>query len=282
MAVLHLAGAVGVSGSRVIRLLPLLLLVGCAAKPAIQETQAVVEAAADKAETVAAESAATVIGAIQDAAAVITEALPEPVQVPRETIHPDALALVVGFEVISPAYYQRALQGIICPPGASGPTGGIGYDFGHQSASTIRRDWAHRADVERLATASRVTGVSACRAWRAQHLDVRIPLAEAERVFSETSVPVWMRATRRAYPGIQDMSGQAEGGMFSNTFNRGTSFLGSRASEKREIRDRCIPARDAPCAAIQTRQSCRVWKGTDLENGLCRRRNAEGDLIEAT
>jgi len=265
------------------RILPLILLLSaCTAQPAVEATQEALEAAAGTTEVAVAEAAAPAIGVIQDAAAVVADFLPSPVQVPRETIHPDALVLVVGFEVISPAYYQRALQGIICPPGASGPTGGIGYDFGHQSASTIRRDWAHRADVDRLATASGVTGVSACRAWRAQHLDVRIPLAEAERVFAETMVPVWMRATRRAYPGIQDMSGQAEGGMFSNTFNRGTSFLGPRASEKRDIRDRCIPNRDAPCAAIQTRQSCRVWKGTDLENGLCRRRNAEGDLIEAT
>jgi GH24 family phage-related lysozyme (muramidase) len=78
------------------------------------------------------------------------------------------------------------------------------------------------------------------------------------------------------------VSPQFEGGIVSNTFNRGTSFLGDRAAEKRAVRDDCVPAKNAPCAAAQVRKSCRLWAGTKLEAGLCRRRNAEGDLIETT
>lgn len=254
--------------------LVLLLLAGCA-RP--------VEVAQDAAEAVsetAVEVVAPVVVAVQEVAEAVAEVLPEPPPLP--TVHPDAVALIVRYEVSSPANYRARLQGVICPGGASGPTWGLGYDAGHQSAARIRREWAMHPDVERMATASGVTGDAACRAWRSRHLDIRVPLPLAQDVFDSTMMPTWLGATRRTYPGIELMTGQAEGALVSNSFNRGTSMLGDRAREKREIRDTCVPNVDAPCTASQLRAQCRIWKGTTLERGLCSRRDAEGQLAESS
>lgn len=273
-------------GARLHRLAGLtlaLLLTACGPDSAAEAVTEVGEGAApaiDAAQVEAAQAVSPVVRAVLDAGAVLAEALPPPA--PRERLDPRAVSLIVAFEVVSPAYYVRRFQGVICPGGASGPTWGIGYDGGHQSAARIRADWAMHPDVERLASTAGAIGPAKCAAARAQLRDVRVPLAMAQDVFDRTMMPTWLRATRRAYPGIEDMTAPAEGGLVSNTFNRGTSFAGSRASEKRHVRDVCVPARDAPCAAHQVRLSCRVWRGTDVEAGLCRRRNAEGDLIEAS
>lgn len=273
-------------GARLHRLAGLtlaLLLTACGPDSAAEAVTEVGEGAApavDAAQVEAAQAVSPLIRAVQDAGLVLSAALPPPG--PRERLDPRAVDLIVGFEIISPAYYVRRLQSPICPPGASGPTWAIGYDGGHQSAARIRADWAMHPDVERMATASGVTGRSACRAWVSRHRDIVVPLSMAQDVFDRTMLPTWLRATRRAYPGVEDMTAPAEGGLVSNSMNRGTSFLGPRAIEKRVVRDQCVPARDAPCAAHQVRLSCRVWRGTDLEAGLCRRRNSEGDLIEAS
>ena len=267
-------------GLRLYRLAGLILLAGCAADPAqtVQEQAAeTVAPAVAVAEVKAAEAVAPALLALQSVGDVVAQALPP---VPRETIDQRALDLIARFEVTSPAYYAKRLQGVICPGGASGPTWGIGYDGGHQTAARIRADWADHPDVERLARTAGAIGPDKCMAAKAQLRDVRVPLPMAQRVFGETMMPTWLRATRRAYPGVMDMAAPMEGGLVSNTFNRGTSFTGDRAKEKRVIRDTCVPSRDAKCAALQTRLSCRVWRGTNLEAGLCRRRDAEGDLME--
>lgn len=260
-----------------------LLLAACrpdSAAEAVTEAGEAATPSIDAAQVEVAQAVSPLLRAVQDAGAVLSEALPPPG--PRERLDPRAVDLIVGFEITSPAYYRARLQGVICPGGASGPTWGIGYDGGHQSAARIRADWAMHPDVERLASTAGAIGPVKCAAARAQLRDVRVPLAMAQDVFDRTMMPTWLRVTRRAYPGVQDMTAPAEGGLVSNTFNRGPSFLGPRAVEKRHVRDVCVPARDAPCAAHQVRTSCRVWRGTDLEAGLCRRRNAEGDLIEAS
>lgn len=258
------------------RLLALILLAGCAPEVA----QEAAEAAAETTQEASTEVVAPVVVAVQSVAEVVAEVLPEPA--PRPQVHSEAVALIVRYEVSSQAYYQRRLQGVICPGGASGPTWGIGYDGGHQSAARIRREWAMHPEVERLATASGVTGDAACRAWRGRHLDIRVPLALAQEVFDSTMMPTWLGATRRTYPGVDLMTGQAEGALVSNSFNRGTSMLGDRAREKRVIRDTCVPMLDAPCTAQQLRAQCRIWQGTTLERGLCARRESEGLLAEST
>lgn len=244
-------------------------------------SQALVDPVED-AQTRIAEILAPTLNAVQDQATVVVEALPAPTPLSeRKGVDPAAIALIVRWEVTSPAHYARRLQGVICPGGASGPTWGIGWDGGHQSVQANRKAWSMRSDVDRLAATSGAVGPAACARARAVLRDVRVTLQQAQQVFADVMLPTYHRATLRAYPGIQAIGARPEGAMVSNVFNRGGSMVGSRAREKRHIRDVCVPAGDAACIAAQLRASCRLWRGTPNEAGLCGRRESEAALAES-
>jgi GH24 family phage-related lysozyme (muramidase) len=66
----------------------------------------------------------------------------------------------------------------------------------------------------------------------------------------------------------------------SLVYNRGASMRGMTRTEMRVIRDECLPNRDHICIAHNIRSMCRLWEGTPVGPGLCRRRHAEADLAE--
>lgn len=262
------------------------LLLGCAeskqeAATAVDDavTQAS-EAVAEQAEEVQSTGAATTtpfVLAMREAVdSITTEPLPEPVT----SIDPAVVALVVRWEVGSPAQYVRRYQGVICPGGASGPTVGIGDDLGHQTPAEIRRRWGWHPLVDELVTGSGVTGDAACKAWKAQHRDIRVSYDDAIRVFTRYSWPTYQAMAERAYRnGWAELTRNHQGSLTSNGYNRGFSFLGSRRTEMREIRDTCVPVNDAPCTAGQLRASCRVWDSQPKNRkGLCARRYSEADF----
>ena len=271
----------------VLRLLALiLLLAGCT--PAERTAAQVVDVAQDagesagqkleQAERDVARETAPIVTAVQDAVAAVVEVLPAPAQ---DVADARVVAHIVKWEVSGERAYTAKYQGVICPGGASGPTWGIGYDGGHQSQATIRSDWSARQDVERLASTSGQTGASRCAASRAALRDVRVPYAQARKVFAEVSLPLWTGATRRTYPGVEALGPLPEGAMVGNTYNRGTSMIGSRAAEKRAIRDECVPRRDLECMAAQLVAQCRLWAGTPNGPGLCNRRKDEARLAQS-
>ena len=69
-----------------------------------------------------------------------------------------AAALIIRWEVTSPAFYAKRLERPVWPGGASGITWGIGYDGGHQTAAVIADDWLDHAAVDRLASTAGITG----------------------------------------------------------------------------------------------------------------------------
>lgn len=214
---------------------------------------------------------------------VVQEALP-PQRAARakgaESVAPAAVDLIVRWEVTSAAVYTRRYQGIVCPGGASGPTGGIGYDFGQQTRANIGNDWRQHPDVAQLQTASGVVGDAACRAWRARHRDIRITYALAERVFRDSVLPAYYAAARRALRnGWDGLSTNARGANTSLGYNRGWSMRGQRNTEKRAIRDDCVPAADHSCNAAQLVAMCRLWANSSLGRGLCARRRDEARLV---
>lgn len=263
-----------------------LLLAGCT--PAEQAAEQAVDTAVDVGEsagdpignvqTDVARETAPVVTAVQDAVAAVVESLPEP---ERDAADARVVAHIVKWEVSGERTYTEKYQGIICPGGASGPTWGIGYDGGHQSQATIRSDWSARQDVERLASTSGQTGAARCAASRAALRDVRVPYGQARQVFADVSMPLWSSATRRVYPGIEALGRLPEGALVGNTYNRGTSMIGSRATEKRAIRDVCVPQRDVDCLAAQLVAQCRLWTGTPNGPGLCNRRKDEARLAQS-
>lgn len=262
------------------------LLLGCAeskqeaATTVDEAVKQASEAVAEQAEQVQSTGAATttpIVLTMREAVdSITTEPLPEPVT----SIDPAVVALVVRWEVGSPAQYVRKYQGVICPGGASGPTVGIGDDLGHQTPQEIRRRWGWHPDVDRMVTASGQAGVAKCSAWRAAHRDIRVGYDDAIRVFTRYSWPTYQAMAERAYRnGWAALTSNHQGSLTSNGYNRGFSFLGSRRTEMREIRDTCVPGNDAPCTAGQLRASCHVWDSQpDIRKGLCARRYAEADF----
>lgn len=262
------------------------LLLGCAESKQ-EAAQSVDSAVASAAEAVAeqvggvqatgAEATVPVVLALRDA---VDSIAVEPLPAPDSSIDPAVVALVVRWEVGSPAQYVRKYQGVICPGGASGPTVGIGDDLGHQTAQEIRRRWGWHPDVDRMATASGQVGPEKCSAWRAAHRDIRVGYDDAIRVFTRFAWPAYQAMAARAYRnGWGELTRNHQGSLTSNGYNRGFSFLGSRRTEMREVRDTCVPGNDATCTAGQLRASCRVWDSQpDIRKGLCARRYAEAEF----
>lgn len=241
-----------------------------AVAPAVTDTRSAVAQAAVPAVLVIQE-------AVQDTLAPLA---PELADAPAWVGTEVATALIVRWEVSSPAAYTRKWQGIICPGGASGPTGGIGYDFGHQTRADIQKTWSTHPDVDRLASASGVVGDANCRAWRAQHTDIRIDYALASQVFAHDSLPAYRMAAERALgAGWHGLTHYAQAGNTSLGYNRGWSMRGDRNLEKRAIRDDCVPRGDIDCNAAQIRAMKRLWPDS---KGLQDRRDDEARTVERT
>lgn len=229
--------------------------------------------------------AAPAIVAIREA---VQEALPPPVAERgpvSSPVSPAAVAFLVRHEIGSEAYYRKALQGFACPGDRSGPTVGIGSDLGVQTKATIRDVWSVHAHVERMTTASRKVGFTACRSWRNAHTDIRTPLPLAREVFATKLLPRYHRLAERAFrDGWQLLPPDAQGGLVATVYVRGASFEdapgGKMREEMRVMRDVCVPAADVRCLAAQHRAMCQRFNGRKDQAGLCKRFNETAQLIE--
>ena len=197
----------------------------------------------------------------------------EPLPDPADAV---ATELIVRWEVTSPAYYGRRLEGVICPGGSSGPTWGLGWDGGHQTERDNREAWSLHEQVERLARTAGMAGEARCRSSRAGLLDVRTPYPMAEAVFTRHALPRYKAIAVRKY-GVQllDQPVGVRAALYDEVYNRGGAIRGSRGTEQAFIRDTCLPARDVECVATQLELMCRLWNGTPNGPGLCARRFAE-------
>ena len=216
----------------------------------------------------------------QSAAALVAElvaALPPPAA-PAHGVSPRGADRVIAFEVVSPAYYARWLDAPIWPQGVSGVTVGVGYDLGHQIAPVIRDDWQAHIRVDELTQAAGVIGEPA-RELAATMADVHTPYPLAADVFARATVPRYWRQTVRAFPGVESLRTGARDGLFSLVYNRGAGMAGSSRTEMRTIRADCVPRVDYLCIAGQLRAMARLWRGTPIEAGMVRRREAEAAAV---
>lgn len=223
----------------------------------------------------AALAAATVI-------AEIVPAQPPPAVPPEPCIPAQAVDLIVGFEIGSPALYTKRFTRPVWPGAASGATVGVGYDLGYHAATVIAIDWQRHAQHRRMQTAAGITGKPA-QAKARELADVVVEYPIARQVFDETSLVEYCRLARRAFGGdrFDAMPAKARGAIVSVVFNRGSSMTGPTRIEMRAIRDECVPAGDAACVARQLRAMKRLWKNSAIEAGMNRRRDAEAHLAEA-
>lgn len=197
-------------------------------------------------------------------------------------LHPDALELIMKFEVGGgKRYYDKFLSHPIWPGGSSGITIGIGYDLGMNEADDIIQDWAGlipQHEVMRLSLCSGKIG-SKGRAAALGLSDITVPWSAAMTVFNGSTVPRYWELTCGVFPGIEDAPLCVQGALFSLVYNRGTSLEGPRRQEMRNIKA-LVVSKDYAAIAHQLRAMADLWKGTDIEAGMRRRRDAEAELCE--
>lgn len=197
-------------------------------------------------------------------------------------VSPAGYQLILDFEVGGgKKYYERFLIHIEWPGGASGPTGGIGYDFAYNSTAVIRHDWTGlREDwLERLATECPGKTGQAGKAEMAKLHEILIEWKFGEKVFNETTIPRFLNLCRRTYPGFDDLRLNAQASLLSLTFNRGQSMAGPKRVEMRKIRG-LVSKKDYADMAAQQRAMVHIWEGTDIYRAMKRRRFAEAELME--
>lgn len=219
------------------------------------------------------------VPAIVDVRSAVDAIAPPPPE-PTCDVPPDAVALIVRYEITSAAYYAAHLQMPVWPGESSGVTWGVGYDGGTQTRARIAADWRRHEQAARLVATSGVVGAPA-RALAAQLADVRTPFPYASEVFAAATLPSYCTLTARTFQNGWDvLPPTARGALVSTVINRGASMLGDRRREMRTIRDVCVPAADVECIARELRSMTRLWVGTSIENGMRARYEATAVLAE--
>jgi hypothetical protein len=185
--------------------------------------------------------------------------------------------LVIEYEVGGRSDYNQHPEA----PDArySGITQGIGYDDSQNAPAVIIEDWQSlgATNAKRLAATHTYIG-RAAQSHLHEVREIVVPWMSAFEVFNKIDVArEWTRA-ERAMPGFDDLRPNAQAAVISLGFNRGWSFVGDNRREMRAIRD-AVPKQDYTEIASQLRKMIRVWVGTDIYNGMKRRRLAEADLV---
>jgi len=121
---------------------------------------------------------------------------------------------------------------------------------------------------------------SAAAARLSQVRDIVVKWELAGQVFEQVSVTKFWQLCQRTYPGFDRLAPNAQAALLSLTFNRGSSLVGERRREMLVIKN-LVPKRDYAGMANQIRLMKRVWRGTNLERGMSRRRDAEARLMES-
>lgn len=208
-----------------------------------------------------------------------------------------AIDLTITEEITSPAYYNLKLISPVWPGGASGVTGGIGYDFGHNTPAQIADDWKYKLPDHSIQILKRVAGLRgevAKKALTAQIKAVKIPLEPAMEVFKLRALPRYAALTVRAFPGVTELLPDAAGAILDIVYNRGPRLNDSGSKELKEgarSEMRCIaeaiPKKDYEAMAIACDHMARLWDGIpDFEGdqeakfgGLVRRCKRRAEII---
>lgn len=208
---------------------------------------------------------------------------PEPAPVPEPEpalISPEALDLLIKFEVSSPQLYQQRYTRPICPlctTTQSGVTIGIGYDLGQQPKPVIRSDWAEHPQVSLLPRASGVHGSRAISLTQ-ELQSVVTPYELAYDVFADTSVVEYYRIALRAFGSeFNNLHPNARGALVSVVYNRGgnTNCNTDSRREMCNIARIGVPNHDYVYIAGEIRSMKRLWS----DKGLRDRRDQEAELV---
>lgn len=218
--------------------------------------------------------------AVSDAVQAVVPVEP-PLRPTEALVHPQAVALMVRYEIISEGYYRKRLAHPIWPGGASGVTWCIGYDGGHQTSQVIAQDWIEHPAVLRLVMTAGVRG-NAAKAALKDYRDIISDFPLCQKVFSERTLIEYERRTARLFRnGYDGLPFLVKGVLVSMVYNRGASTVGDNRREVKAMVEVCVPHGDLACLAREMRASKRVWNGSSIEAGMHRRRDEEAALIES-
>ncbi len=194
---------------------------------------------------------------------------------------PAATKLILDYEVGGgQAYYEKKLVHPTWPGGQSGVTIGVGYDLGYNSQAQYQADWGTRLNPNDFNRLKACLGAKAAPAHAkvAGVKDIAVPWAAASAVFFARTVPRFYKTALDAFPGMDQLPGDAQGALVSLVFNRGSSMKGDSRREMRAIKE-LVPKKDLKGIAAQLRAMKRLWVGKHLD-GLLARREAEAKLVE--
>lgn len=195
---------------------------------------------------------------------------------------PKAMNLILKYEVGGgEAYYNKALQSPTYPGGESGVTIGIGYDLGYNSTENFTNDWGSvllPSTFKRLVICLGKKGPTA-KALVAGVKDIVITWDQAKQVFEKSTIPRFIKETLKAFPGADQLHGDAFGALVSLVFNRGASVTGDSRREMLNIRN-LIPTKDYAAIAQEIINMKRLWIGKGLD-GLLKRRDEEAVLVKS-
>ena len=260
---------------RILFVAVLLLVIGCTKAP---EASVEVAQEVEAVQTTAVETSVPAVVAVRElveSVAPIESTIPS-----RCVVHPEAVDLIVRFEVTSPEYYELKLQGVIWPQFQSGATWGVGYDGGHQTKAGIALAWKDHPQVDRFAITSGVIGLAA-KSLIPQLRDVRTPYPMAARVFELSTLPIYCELTKRTFRnGWEQLPERTKGALVATVFHRGAGMKGMRRVEMQTLKDDCVPRGDVACVVVQLRAMPRHWVGESVYNGFLRRYRETAALAE--
>jgi GH24 family phage-related lysozyme (muramidase) len=191
-----------------------------------------------------------------------------------------SLDMLIAFEVSSKTAYNNQYKHPIWPGGESGITIGIGYDIGYTTVSQFKKDWEGKISTDSLNLLSQACGVHGTNAQNqlSAYRQITITYENACDVFHQSTLPQYARQTKNIYPGVQKLPPDAQGALLSLVYNRGTSLVGNRRKERKNI-VAYVASGNLSKIAHEIRAMKRLWQGQGL-SGLLARREEEAQMVE--
>lgn len=189
------------------------------------------------------------------------------------------IEFIVTQETGGKAYYEKVYKSTFTwPGGASGPTAMVGIDIGYYTEEEIDKIFKPLTDSAEL---SLIRGGRGLKGINAKEYTVKLKgitftWEEAIQTFNEFILPKFTKLTARVFPGVTDLSENAQAAIVSLVFNRGVSLKGTSRTEMLELRNIIASSKDYEKMAAQFKSMKRLW---DKTSGLVGRRDREAALL---
>jgi hypothetical protein len=193
------------------------------------------------------------------------------------------LDLLLKYEVGGgKTYYEKFLSRFTWPGGASGPTIAIGIDCAYYTKLELFKifNFLPKKQIELIQGSVGKTGQKGKEYTRIlRNAGITVNWDKALEIFYDITWGKFTKLTNKTFVGATELKEDAYGAIVSLVFNRGTSLIGPRRIEMKNIRD-LVPSKNYKAIANELRKMKRIWVGKGLD-GLIERREAEAKLIES-